>query len=163
MKKLILTFGLLASGFSFGADWVYVISAKSGDQFFLDADYYKYNFKNQTTDVWVRSDSKTGLGEKLAEVLNTQPTERMYTNSKALVRFACESGMSKTLAITKYDSNGVVLKSTSKADADFSLVFPDSIDEALLEVACKSRGKGLALPKYKPEFVDLEKLGYKAP
>ena len=46
MKRLILICGLLASSFSFGADWVFVTETSDADEdYYVDKSYYKYNSK----------------------------------------------------------------------------------------------------------------------
>lgn len=161
MKKLLLICGLLASGFSFGTEWTYISTAKSGDLFYIDTSQYKYDNKLQSIDVWVKVESKTGVNAGLAKILGTDPNEQLYTRSKNLVRYSCLNKTSKTLAAVNYSESGGVLSSTTRASGDFSVIFPDSVDEILWTSSCLSKGKGYSLPEYKPEYTDLRKLGYK--
>ena len=137
MKKLILICGLLASGFSFGAEWAYISSSSNGSDFFIDKDFYVFDEKNKTTDVWAKAEKKTGLSN------NT------YVASKTLIRFSCTSKKQKYLAEITYDQFGSVLKSSDKPDINYQLIFPDTIAEELWAAACASKGKGLKLPRIK--------------
>lgn len=130
MKRLILICGLLASGFSFGADWVYVTSSASSEAFWLDKSFYKYDAKNNTVDAWVRSTKGKLYGEGA------------YVASKTLDRISCGAKKSKTLAFIKYNESGETIKSSTKPESEFSLIFPDTIGESVWDVACKSKGKG---------------------
>lgn len=130
MKRLILICGLLASGFSFGADWVYVTSGANSENFWIDKSFYKYDVKNSTVDVWVRS-TKAKLYD-----------EGSYVTSKTLDRISCGAKKSKTLAFIKYNESGETIKSNSKPDSEFSLIFPDTIGESIWEASCKTKGRG---------------------
>ena len=170
MKKLILICGLLVSGFSFGADWVYAASSNS-ESFWVDRGFYKYNIKNNTVDVWNKTIKKKSNSDDY------------YTSSKSLDRYSCLDKSTKNLAYVEYEEWGTVSKSNSTPSKAFSIIFPDSIAEGIWKVACESKGKGFMFTKgqletlsifdlqekyskgapYKPEFVDLEKLGIQAP
>ena len=150
MKKLILTFGLLASSFSFGADWVYITNG-GGHNFFIDKSFYKYDSSNKTVDVWTKTTKK-----KLFD-------ESYYTSSKTLTKYSCANKEAQILANIEYDANGSVLSSNTKPSSRFELIFPDSVGETIWNSSCSSKGKGFIFSKYEPEFVDLEKIGYKAP
>lgn len=145
MKRLILICGLLASGFSFGADWVYVTSSNL-ESFYIDKSFYKYDAKNSTVDVWMKSTKNKlyGGGE--------------YTSSKSLDRISCKNKQSKTLAFINYNESGETLKSTTKPEKEFSLIFPDSIGESIWYAACSTKGKGFKFNYYRPELVPFEKI-----
>lgn len=145
MKKLILIYGLLISGASFGADWAYVASGNNQD-FYVDKSFYKYDGSTRTIDVWSKATQK-----KISE-------NEYYTRSKTLVRYSCSNKTSKILANIEYGEGGGSLRSSTKPEINFSLIFPDSIDEAIWHAACSSKGKGFILPKHKGEFVDLIEL-----
>ncbi|EHU1846328.1 surface-adhesin E family protein [Acinetobacter baumannii] len=144
MKKLILLLGFSVSNLCFAADWVYV-AAGGGQNFFIDKSFYKYDAANKTVDVWSKATQK-----KLNDDL-------YYTESKTLIRYLCPSKSSKNLATISYSESGSVIKSSTKPAPDFSIIFPDTIDETIWEVACSTRGKGFKL--YKPETVDLKSVG----
>lgn len=147
MKRLVLIYGLLVSSFSFGAEWSYVASSSNGANFFIDKDFYVFDEKNKTTDVWVKSDKKSGLSNE------------RYAASKALIRFSCTSKKQKYLAETTYDQFGGALTSSDRPDVNYKLIFPDTIAEELWVAACASKGKGLKLPKVKVATMeDLERL-----
>lgn len=170
MKKLILICGLLVSSFSFGADWVYATSSNT-ESFWIDKGFYKYNTKNNTVDVWSKAIKKKLSGDDF------------YTSSKSLDRYSCLDKSSKNLAYVEYREWGEVSKSSSTASKAFSIIFPDSIAESILEASCGSKGRGFKFTKrqsetrsimdlqekyvngklYTPEFVDLNKLGYQEP
>lgn len=130
MRKLILISSILASSFSFGADWVYVGSSDSGDKFYVDFDYYDYDKKINTVKSWYRVD----------KYLNG----RYYIEQKTLAEHYCRSSRSKTLSAVHYHPNGSVGK-TFEADylTQSTRVFPETTGEYLYKVACDTPGKGL--------------------
>jgi len=130
MKRLILICGLLASGFSFGADWVYVGSSDSGDKFYIDFDHYDYDKRSNAVKSWYKVD----------KYLNN----KYYTEQKTLVENYCGSGRSKTLSAVHYHPNGGV-KKTFESDylTQSTRVFPETTGEFLYKVACDTPGKGL--------------------
>ena len=135
MKKLLLICGLLTSTVSFGANWVYVVSSSNNQDIYVDKDFYKYNSNLKTVDVWTKTTKK-----KLYE-------EAYHTQSKALTRYSCENKSARTLAEVDYNESGESLRSSTKPASDFSLIFPDSIGEAIWYVACETKGKGFKLAK----------------
>ena len=67
MKRLILICGLLASSFSFGADWVFVTETSDADEdYYVDKSYYKYNSKTGVSEVWYKQSRFEGLQEYIA-------------------------------------------------------------------------------------------------
>lgn len=150
VKKLILICGLFASSLSFGADWKY-IEEGGGLSFYIDKSFYKYDATNKTVDVWTKTTKK--------KLFN----QGYYTSSKTLTKYSCANKESRILASIEYDSNGSVLSSNTKPSSRSELIFPDSVGETIWIASCSSKGKGLVLPKYEPEFVDLEDVGIKAP
>lgn len=142
MKKIILICGLLASGFSFGANWTYVTSSNL-ESFYIDRDFYRYDPKSNTVDVWSKSDK------------NKVYAKGFYTSSKSLKRYSCGSKKSKTLAYIKYDENGEVVKSTTKPENEFSVIFPDTIAEGIWYAACSTKGKGFKFTKQQLETVSI--------
>lgn len=150
-KYFVLPIAFLSS-FAFSAEWSYVSSGSNGDDFYVDRSYYKYDLKSKTVDMWVKSE-KTSLFDK----------NKRYTSSKALNRYSCTGKSSKSLAYAAYNDNGSVLNQTSTPESDFKIIFPDTINESLWEVACKSNGKGLFLPQQQRMKAltrqDMEKLG----
>lgn len=140
----------MASSACFGADWKYVTEG-GGMSFYLDKSFYKYDASSKTVDVWTKTTKK-----KLFE-------ESYYTSSKTLTKYSCANKESKLLANIEYDTNGNVLNSNTKPNSRFELIFPDSVGETIWETACQSKGKGFIFPKYEHEYVDLEKVGIKAP
>ncbi|WP_336952030.1 surface-adhesin E family protein [Acinetobacter sp. AS167] len=150
MKKLILICGFLASSLSYGADWIYVTEG-GGLSFFIDKSFYKYDSSNKTVDVWTKTTKKKIFDGSY------------YTSSKTLTKYSCANMESRILANIEYDTDGSVLSSNTKPSSRFELIFPDSVGETIWVSSCLSQGKGFNFPKYEPEFVDLDKLGYKAP
>lgn len=149
MKKILFIAGLFAGSFSYGANWVYVTSSSSNQNFYIDKDFYKYNNNLKTVDVWDKTTKK-----KLFE-------DGYYTQSKTLTKYSCENKSAKTLAFVNYNESGETLKSSTKPEGEFSLIFPDSVGETMWRVVCDSRGKGFKFPTYNPDFVDLKELGSK--
>ncbi|MGR2920789.1 surface-adhesin E family protein [Acinetobacter sp. 1125_18A] len=142
MKKLILICGLFASSFSFGADWKYVTSTGS-ESFWVDKGYYKYDAKTKTVDLWSKS-----VRKKMYD-------KNYFTSSKTLNRISCPNKSIKQLAHVEYLESGDTSKSTTKPQANFSVIFPDSIGEGFWEVACKSGGKGFSFTKDQLRFMDM--------
>lgn len=141
MKKILLMCGLLTSSFSFGASWTYVTSSNA-ESFWIDKAFYKYDPKSNTVDVWSRSDKSKANNE-------------VYTSSKSLERYSCGGKKSKNLAYAKYNENGEVIKSITKPESEFSIIFPDTIAEAIWSVACSTKGKGFKFTKRQLETVSL--------
>ncbi|AVZ03949.1 surface-adhesin E family protein [Acinetobacter baumannii] len=144
MKNLILILGIFFSNLCFGADWIYVTSGVN-QNFFLDKNFYKYDSSKNTVDVWTKVSQKKLMNDDY------------YTKSKTLIRYLCPSKSSKDLASITYDESGHVLKSSTKPLPDFSIIFPETVDEKIWEVACSTKGKGFKL--YAPETVDLKSVG----
>lgn len=131
MKKLILICGLLTSGFSFGADWVYVGSSKSGDKFYIDFDYYDYNKRTNTTRLWYKiEENNNGV---------------YYTQDKTFAEYYCGGvGRFKVLSALYYYPNGDIRKSfEANYHTQSEVIFPDTTGEFLYKVACDTPGKGL--------------------
>ena len=136
MKRLILICGLLASGFSFGADWVLVAqSADNESSHYIDKSYYKYDGINMTSQIWVQTKN-----------YKTPDSMERYVSSKGLTLYDCVGKRYKNLASISYSSNGFILSNFNKPEKDFSIVFPDTIGESYWNAACKNKGKGLYLP-----------------
>lgn len=131
MKKLILVCGLLTSGFSFGADWIFIGSSKGGDKFYIDYDYYNYDKKSNVVKLWYKVEEKhNGV---------------YYTEEKTLAEYYCGgNGRSKVLSAVYYHPNGEV-KNTFESNyyTESTVVFPDTTGEFLHKVACGTPGKGL--------------------
>ncbi|WP_326519018.1 surface-adhesin E family protein [Acinetobacter sp. CAAS 2-6] len=143
MKKILLICGLLTSGFSFGADWVFITESADADaDYYIDKSHYKYNSKTGEVEVWYKRNQFEGLNE--------------YTESKTLNIFDCINKREKTIALVSYtytgQSNQIITKPTP-----YSVVFPDTIGEDLWIAACKTKGKGLYLP-YKPNFISEKRM-----
>lgn len=123
--------GLLASGFSFGADWVYVGSSKSGDKFYIDFDYYDYNKRSNTTRLWYKiEENNNGV---------------YYTQDKTFAEYYCGGvGRFKVLSALYYYPNGDIRKSfEANYHTQSEAIFPDTTGEFLYKVACDTPGKGL--------------------
>ena len=147
VKKLILIFGLFASGFSFGADWVLVTQSDDNESnYYIDKSYYKYDSKNMTAQIWVQTENykKSNSMEK-------------YVSSKGLTLYDCTGKRYKNLASISYRSDGFVLNTFNQPAKDFSVIFPDTVGESYWDAACKTKGKGLYLP-IKREFLNLKRL-----
>lgn len=138
MKKLILICGLLASGFSFGADWVYVVESSDADtDYYIDKSYYKYDSKTGVSEVWSKVNKFRDLNE--------------YTDSKTLSAYDCINKRGKTLAQVSYTYEGYSNQTITKP-TPYSVIFPDTVGEDLWVAACKTKGKGLYLP-YRSNFI----------
>jgi hypothetical protein len=147
MKKLILITGLLASSFSFGADWVLVTqSDDSESNHYIDKSYYKYDSKNMTSQIWVQTEN-----------YKTHDSMEKYVSSKGLTLYDCAGKRYKNLASISYSPNGLVLNSFNHPAKDFSIIFPDTVGESYWEAACKNKGKGLYLPVQR-EFINMKRL-----
>lgn len=131
MKKLILICGLLASGLSFGADWVHVGSDSTGLKFYIDYDYYNYSKTISTVDLWYK--------------VNKESNSKSYTSQKALTRYDCNNKKYKNLSVATYYPSGTVVDTYehNPLASAYRMVFPDTIGEALWGVACDTPGKGL--------------------
>lgn len=136
---------MLASSFSFGADWVYIVSG-GGHDFYIDKGFYKYDVRTKTADVWTKSMKKKSVKDE------------HYTDSKSLIRYACSSKNSKVLANINYNEDGSSIKSSSTPNVSFSVIFPDTIDEDIWQASCESKGKGFVFQKYKSGIIDLKEL-----
>ncbi len=143
MKKLILICGLLASSFSFSADWVFVTETSNADEdYYIDKSHYKYNGKTGVSEVWYKQNKFEGLQE--------------YVASKTLKAFDCIGKRERALAQVTYTYNGYSNKTITNP-TPYSVVFPDTVGESLWEAACKTKGKGLYLP-HKPNFISEERM-----
>jgi len=142
MRIILFAIGAVISSLSYGANWVYVTST-GVESFFIDKDFYKYDRKNNTVDVWSKSITKKTLSSEF------------YTNAKFLERFSCTDKKSKTLAIVIYHENGGVLRSNSQPEYNFSLIFPETIAEGLWKVACDSKGNGFKFTKQRLELLSI--------
>ncbi len=130
MKKLIAIFGLLASSFSFGADWVYIGSSKAQDKFYVDFDYYNYNKISNKVRLWYKVEERHNEG--------------YYTEQKTLAEYYCGDDRSKALSAIYYYPNGGVRKTfESNYLTESTAVFPDTSGEDIYKVACGTPGKGL--------------------
>lgn len=140
MKKLILMCSLLASSFTFGADWKYAAMGAQDDRaIYVDSSQYNYDMKNNSIKVWFKTDSYEDTNSK-----------KTYTRSKNLFQFSCNDQKLKLLAYVNYDNKGNVVSSSQldSKDIKYRMVIPDTIGESLWNVACISKGKGFRYPKY---------------
>lgn len=117
----------------------YVTSSSNGDTYYVDESFFKYDSKNQTMDVWDKSEKKKTLSDDT------------YTSSKSLTRYSCSDKSLKILAIVEYNFDGTVRNSSTTPSKNFSLIFPETISEAFWHVACDNKGKGLKMKEYKPQ------------
>lgn len=147
MKRLILICGLLASSFSFGADWVLVTQSEDNESsYYIDKSYYKYDFKNKNSQIWVQTKKYKGTSSM-----------EQYVSSKGLTLYDCKDKRYKNLASLGYGSDGSVLNSFNQPAKEFSVVFPDTVGESYWEAACKTKGNGLYLP-HKPNFISEKRM-----
>jgi hypothetical protein len=141
MKKLILICGLLASGLSFGADWVFATSSKDGSSYYIDYDYYKYDKVLNTSDIWYKVEEISG--------------GKSYTERKALTKYNCKYKEYKDLSIATYLPSGSTKDTySSNYYSEYRTVFPDTVGEDLYNVACGTPSKGLDF-KY-PDLVNFK-------
>lgn len=144
MKRLILMCGLLASGFSFGADWVFVAENQDGDtDHYIDSSYYNYSAKTGVSRVWYKVNKFNGLDE--------------YTHTKSLVAYDCINKKERFLAQAIYSQDGQSLQNVDKPESSFRVIYPDTTGESLWMAACKTKGNGLYLP-YKPNFISEKRM-----
>lgn len=141
MKRLILICGLLASSFSFGADWVFVTSSQNNSKYYIDYDYYKYDKTLNTSELWY----------KVEDVGVSKP----YTERKVLTKYNCKDKESKDLSIVTYFPTGNVKDTySSNYYSEYKTIFPDTVGEDLYNVACSTPNKGLDF-KY-PSLVNFD-------
>lgn len=140
MKRLILMCGLLASGFSFGADWKYAAMGAMDDRaIYVDSSQYTYDKKSNSIKAWYKTVS-----------YREKEGKETYTKSKDLYQFSCIDNRIKLLAYVNYNKNGDVVSSAQydSKDVKYKIIIPDTIGEDLWEVACISKGGGFRYPKY---------------
>ncbi|WP_154650429.1 surface-adhesin E family protein [Acinetobacter tjernbergiae] len=145
MKKFILACGLIIPSISFGADWGYVVSTDD-TSYWIDKEFYKYDFKNNKVDIWVKSVSKKSNEMKF------------YTKSKLLNRYSCINKEYRNIAYSEYTEDNKVTYSASVPEENIRVIFPETIAEELWKVACKTKGKGLKFTKYQQQIVDVSTL-----
>lgn len=141
MKNILFIFVFLISSLSYGAEWRYATSSTNGDDYYVDRSFFKYDSKNQTMDIWDKSERKKMLSDEV------------FTVSKSLTRYSCSNKSIKTLAIVEYNQDGTVKNSSTTTSKNFSLIFPETVSETLWHIACDNKGKGLKFREYKPEYV----------
>ncbi|HAV4987987.1 TPA: hypothetical protein JIZ13_01340 [Acinetobacter nosocomialis] len=127
MKKIILFSALFISTSSFAADWV-MVAASNKEDYYIDRSFYNYKKAGNTIDVWWKT-------------INTQ-ADNPYTSSKALVQYDCTNKKSKYLAYTEFYGSGDPINTNSKVNNSFKFIYPDSVDEAIWNVSCKTKGGG---------------------
>lgn len=144
MKKIALTWLIsLLCGGAYAADWVFVAEGPDADtDYYVDSSSYKYNSKSRVAEVWHKRNDFRGLEE--------------YTDSKTLTAYDCIGKREKTIAQVIYTFDGKSNQTVSKP-TQYSIIFPDTIGEALWTAACKTKGKGLYLP-YKPNFISEKRM-----
>ena len=127
---------MLASGASFGANWIYIGSDSTDSKFYIDYDYYKYSKTINTVDLWYRVDSESN--------------GKSYTSQKTLTRYDCNNKKYKDLSRVNYFSSGIVSDTYEHHPSlsEYRVVFPDTMGEVLWGVACGTPSKGLDF-KYK--------------
>ncbi|QNW99056.1 hypothetical protein IC797_05535 [Acinetobacter seifertii] len=147
MKRIVLVCGLLASGFTYSAEWVLVAQSEDNESsYYVDKSYYKYDNKNKNSQIWV-----------LTKNYKSTNSMEQYVSSKGLTLYDCKDKRYKNLASLAYRSDGSVLNSFNQPAKEFSVIFPDTVGEKYWEVACKSKGNGLFIPKQR-EFFSLKRL-----
>ncbi|OFD28395.1 hypothetical protein A1D07_06425, partial [Acinetobacter baumannii] len=141
MKRIVLVCGLLASGFAYSADWVYVTKSKDGEKYYVDYDYYKYDKKSNNSELWYK-----------VEGINNGNS---YTERKVLTKYSCKSKLYKDLSIATYFPSGMVKDTySSNYYSEFRTVFPDTVGEELYKVACDTPEKGLDFKNLNIEMYD---------
>ncbi|MEO9279249.1 surface-adhesin E family protein [Acinetobacter sp. WA-87] len=147
MKKIFLLLGLLSPINCFAANWVYVTSS-SNESYYVDKDYYHYDAKNKTVEIWSKSVGKKSDGSGF------------YTSSKSLDKYYCSMKKFKSIAFVEYAQSGNVTKSRDTPSANLNLIFPETIAEGIWKVACNSNGKGFRFSKYQSETGDASSISY---
>lgn len=130
---------LIFSSNAIAANWQYATSTKQ-EKFYIDKAFYNYNKTANTVEVWSKTETKTSP---------------IYTSSKSLIQYDCKGKRSKTLAYIKYGSSGLVIQSSSNP-SKFDIIFPDSVDEAIWEISCSTKGKGFKFIYYDYESEPVE-------
>ncbi len=147
MKKIFLVLGLCSPLTCFAANWGFVTSS-TNESFYVDKDYYHYDAKNNTVDIWSKS-----VGKKSDD-------SGFYTSSKSLDKYYCSMKKFKNLAFVEYSSLGNVTKSRDTPASNINLIFPETIAEGIWKVACSSKGKGFRFTKYQSETIDATSVNY---
>lgn len=137
MKKILLICGFLVSGLTHGANWAYVTSSATDEDYYVDKNYLNYNAKTGVSEIWVQS-KRSSLTDK----------SKIYVNSKALIQYSCSAKKQRTITSIEYFDNGSVSNSRTVPAKEFSIIFPDTVAETLWEAACLKKGKGIYLPRY---------------
>ena len=114
---------------TFAAEWVNVTSS-SQDTFYVDKSYYKFNKDKGISEIWTKTEKNI---------------EEPYTFTKSLVQYDCNNKKSRYLAYIEYKKDGSVANAPRNLDKSFSIIYPDTVDETLWEISCKTNGKGLYL------------------
>ncbi|MCM1964198.1 hypothetical protein NCY62_13735 [Acinetobacter pittii] len=141
MRRIVLVCGLLASGFAYSADWVYVTKSKDGEKYYVDYDYYKYDKKSNNSELWYK-----------VEGINNGNS---YTERKVLTKYSCNSKLYKDLSIATYFPSGMVKDTySSNYYSEYRTVFPDTVGEELYKVACDTPEKGLDFKNLNIEMYD---------
>ena len=139
MKKIILICGLLASSFSFGADWKFAAAGSDAGGLYVDNSFYQYDHKKHIVDAWFKSESYV-----------SEAGNEKYVKSKYLFRLSCSDKKYALVSHILYDKKGGVIESNSipveKLKLDY--IVPDSVGESMWEVACSTKGQGFKLPKW---------------
>ncbi|HHP4677626.1 MULTISPECIES: surface-adhesin E family protein [Acinetobacter] len=140
MRKILLISTFLVSGLSHGANWAYVTSSSTNEDYYVDKDYLNYNAKTGVSEIWVQS-KRSSLTDQ----------NKIYVSSKALIQYACSAKKQRTITSIEYFDNGGVSNSRTVPAKEFSIIFPDTVAESLWEAACLRKGKGVYLPRYLSE------------
>ncbi|MCT9978372.1 hypothetical protein M2R48_08555 [Acinetobacter sp. I-MWF] len=145
MKKLFLICGLLASSFSFGADWKYAAMGAQDEYdrgIYVDSSQYNYDKKNNSIIAWFKTESYAGY-----EGYRNKIT---YTRAENLYQFLCVENKMRLLTYVYYDKKGDIISSSQfdSKDVEYNTVTSNTIGESLWKVACASKGKGFRYPKY---------------
>ena len=143
MRKFILLCGMIVSNLSFGADWVYIGSSKSGDKFYIDFDFYQYDKKTNSTLVWTKT--------------NERLNQNYYTRQKNLTKYYCKDKSFITSNLVTYYPDGNVKSSVSGYALNFdktSIIVPDTLNENIWNIACGTPAQGLDF-KY-PDIEDFD-------
>ncbi|MDV7473195.1 hypothetical protein R4579_16695 [Acinetobacter baumannii] len=168
MKKILLICSFSTSSLTYGANWAYITSSTTKEDYYVDKDYLNYNAKNGVSEIWVQT-KRSSLTDQ----------SKIYVSSKALIQYSCNGKKQRTITSIEYFDNGSVSSMRNIPAKEFSIIFPDTVAESLWEAACLRKGKGIALPrylsdseikkalpqlsnnssKYTPEMVDLKSVG----
>lgn len=124
MKKIAFISTFLVATSSFSADWKLISVSQDNEEYFIDSSS-------------IKTDNKKGIAQSWLKVVIKRNGKDLI-NTRALMEYDCRNQKHRYLSLTKFNSNGGVVSSTSKEDYDFRYVAPDTIAESLMLFSCRT-------------------------